>query len=195
MKIGAVNTWHRPYYVLVNNKWYQVDKIKFYKDNEIIVESNSGWLEKISGGDIKEIELPTEEIKLKRKENLDGKVFIISRGKEWCGNETMADLFIPADMLGIHFVRHEIAYKTQVRAIFEGEQGIYISKYIKSTDTELYAIREQYEEVYKKVSDSCLAIYKSEEVLENIDKLKELAEKFIAERKRIYSLTLEDIDI
>ena len=194
MKIGVVNTWHRPYYVLVNNKWYQVDKIKFYKDNEILVESNSGWLE-TENGDLKEVELPTEEIKLKRKENLDGKVFIISKGKEWCGNDTIADLYIPADMLGVHFVRHEIAYKTQVRAIFEGEQGIYISKYVKSLDSELYVIRGQYEEVYKRVSDTCLSVYKEEDVLADIDKLKELAEKFKAERKRIHSLTIEDIEI
>jgi hypothetical protein len=194
MKIGQVNNWYRPYYVSVNNKWYKIDKIKFYKGNEIIVESHSGWLE-TEKGDIKELELPVEEIKLKRKENLDGKVFIISKGKEWCGNDTMADLYIPADMLGVHFVRHEIALKTQVRAVFEGEQGIYISKYIKSIDTTLHAIRSEYEEVHKKVSDSCLSIYKTENVLADIDKLKELAEEFIAERKRIHSLTIDDIEI
>ena len=195
MKIGQVNNWYRPYYILVNNKWYKVNTIKFYRDNEIIVESNSGWLEEVSGGDIKEIEIPIEEIKLKRVEKFDGKVFIISRGKEWCGNDTMADLYIPADMLGIHFVRHEIAYKTQVRAIFEGEQGIYIASYVKSLDGELHIIRNEYEETYKRVSDVDLSIHNSEEVLLNIDKLKELAEKFIAERKRIHSLTIDDIEI
>jgi hypothetical protein len=194
MKIGQVNNFYRPYYVLVNNKWYQVKKIKFYKDNEILVESQSGWLEKVDG-DIKEVKLPIEKIKLKRKENFDGTVFIISRGKEWCGNDTMADLYIPADMLDIHFTRHEIAYKTQVRAIFEGEQGIYISHCVKLLDSKLHIIRGQYEEVYKKVSDSCLAVCQSEQVLDDIDKLKELAEKFIAERKRVHNLTIDDIEI
>lgn len=195
MKIGRVNNWYRPYYVLVNNKWYQVNKIKFYKDDAILVESQSGWLENGKGGDLQEIELPIKEIKLKRKENLDGSVFIVSKGKEFCGKEIIADLYIPADMVGIHFVRHEIAYKTQVRAIFEGEQGIHISSYVKSLDSTLFVIREEYEKVYKQVSDTALSIVNSEEVLSNIDKLKELAEEFIAERKRVNSLTIDDIEI
>ena len=194
MKIGQVNNWYRPYYVLVNNKWYKVNTIKFYRDNEIIVESNSGWLEKVSGGDIKEIELPIEEIKLKRKESFNGKVFIISRGKEWCGNDTEADLYIPADMLGIHFVGHEIAFKTQVRAVFEGEQGIYITKYVKSLDNELHTIRNKYEETYKQIDGYRLA-YHTQEVIENLDKLKELAEKYITEKHKVDNLTIEDIEI
>lgn len=194
MKIGRVNNWYRPYYVLVNNKWYQVNKIKFYKDNEILIESNSGWLENGKGGDLREIELPIEKITLKRKEKFDGSVFIVSVGKDYSG-ELKADVYIPADMVGIHFVRHEIAYKTQVRAVFEGEQGIYISSYVKSLDSTLFVIRDEYEKVYKQVSDSDLSIGNSEEVLSNIDKLKELAEEFIAERKRVNSLTIDDIEI
>lgn len=194
MKIGRTSNWYRPYYVSVNNKWYQIHQIKFYKDNKIMVESNSGWLE-TERGDIENIELPNIEIKLKRTEKFDGSIFIISRGKEFCGNDIMADLYIPADMLGMHFVRHEIAYKTQVRAIFEGEQSIYISSYVKSLDSELHAIRSEYEEIYKAVDDSCLAIRNTDEVLANIDKLKELAEKFIAERKRIHSLTIDEVEV
>lgn len=194
MKIGRTSNWYRPYYVSVNNKWYQIHQIKFYKDNKIMVESNSGWLE-TERGDIENIELPNTEIKLKRTEKFDGSIFIISRGKEFYGNDIMADLYIPADMLDIHFVKHEIMYKTQVRAIFKGEQGIYIASYVKSLDGELHIIRNEYEEAYKRVSDVALSIHNSEEVLLNIDKLKELAEKFIAERKRIHNLTIDDVEI
>lgn len=193
MKIGQVNNWHRPYYVLTNGKWYQINQIKFYEDNEIIVESNRGWLEQVSGGDIKEIELPIDEIKLKRKEKFDGTVFLISQGKNWSG-KLMADVYIPADMLGVHFVRHEIAFKTQVRAVFEGEQGIYISKYIKSLDSELHAIRNEYEEVLKEIDGYRLA-HHTEDIMQNIDKLKELAEKYLIEQHRIANLTIDDIDI
>lgn len=187
--------WYRPYYVLVNAKWYKLRQIKFYKDGEIMVKSQSGWLETKESRDM-ELELPIEEIKLKRKENLDkNEVFIISRGKEEYGNEIEADLYIPADMLGIHFVGHEIAYKTQIRAIYEGEQGIYITEFVKSLQDRLFGIREEYEQIYKEVDDTCLSVHKSEEVLAKIDKLKELAEEFIAERKRVHSLTIDDIEI
>ena len=132
MKITRASSFYRPYYVLVNYKWYKVNKINFYEKDSILVSSNSGWLENSNGGDITELELPVDEIKLKRKENFDGSVFVISRGKESYGNDVLADLYIPAEMLNIHFVKHEIAYKTQVRAIYQGEQDIYISKYVEN---------------------------------------------------------------
>ena len=195
MKLARNRNWYRPYYVTANNKEYKVNTIKFYKDSEVIVSSNSGWLENKNGMDITEIVLPVEEAKVRRKVKFDGEVFIISLGKEDYGNETIADVYIPADMLGIHFVEHKIMYNSQVRAIFEGEQGIYIASYVKSLYEHLYAIRDEYEETYKRVSDTDLSIRKAEDVLSDIDILKKLAEEFIAERKRIYNLTIDDIEI
>ena len=196
MTIVKGSAWYRPYYVLVNDKRYKLRQIKFYKDGEIVVSSRSGWLETKSGKDIEDFKLPTEEIKLRRKENFNkNDVFIISQGKEEYGNEIEAILYVPADMVGIHFVEHEIAYKSQVRAVFEGEQGIYISEYVKSLDDKLRLIREEYEETYKEVSDSCLSVHNSNDVLDKIDRLKELAEEFIAERKRVRSLTIDDIEL
>ena len=122
-------------------------------------------------------------------------MFIISQGKEEYGNEIEAILYVPADMVGICFVGHEIAYKSQVRAVFEGEQGIYITEYVKSLEDELRLIRNEYEEVYKEVSDVCLSVHNSDDVLHKIDRLKELAEEFIAERKRIHNLTIDDIEL
>ena len=195
MKIGKTEGWYRPYGVVANNKAYRVNKIKFYKDDEVLVESRSGWLETARGIDITEIELPIEEIKLKRKENFDGTVFIISLGKESYGTETLADVYIPADMLNIHFVKHQIEFSRQVTAVYEGEQNICITKYIKSLDSELYAIRNEYEAIYKEVNDSKMAIGSVDIVLSNIDKLRELAERYKAEKERISNLTITDIEI
>ena len=161
----------------------------------MLVESRSGWLENERGIDIAEIELPVTEIKLKRKEKFDGTVFVISLGKESYGDEIIADVYIPAEMLGVHFVRHQIEYSCQVTAVYEGEQNIYITKYIKSLNDELYAIRDEYESVYKEVSDSSMAIRSVDIVLSNIDKLKELAERYKAEQERISKLTIDDIEI
>jgi hypothetical protein len=193
MKIGRETNWYRPYAVSVNSKAYKIRKIHFYNTEGIVVSSNSGWLE-TKQSDIKEVELPIEELKLKRKVKFDGTVFIISKGREPYGYDTEADLYIPADMLNIHFVEHKIMYSTQIRAIYEGEQGIYIATYVKCLDEDLRSIRAEYEEVYKRVTDSDLSI-KGDGVLADIDKLKELAEEFIAERKRIHSLTIGDIEI
>lgn len=195
MKIGRVAKWYRPYGVTVNNKFYKVDRIKFYQDDKVLVESNSGWLETKNGRDVAEIDLPIEEIKLKRKEKFDGTVFIVSLGKEPYGSDTIADVYIPADMLNVHFVKHQIQRPHQVTAVYEGEQGIYISTYIKSLDSELYALREAYEAVYKEVSDSQMAIMGVNTILPKIDKLRELAERYKTEQERINNLTIDDIEI
>lgn len=194
MKIGRSANWYRPYSITVNGKSYNTEKIHFYNEDSILVSSRSGWLENSNGIDITELDLPVEEIKLRRKVKFDGTVFAIVH-KESYGNDTVADLYIPADMFNIHFVRNELQNHSAVYAIYEGLCGIYIQSYIKSINDGLYAIRNEYEEIYKKVNDSYLAINKSEETLANIDKLKELAEKFFEERKRLRGLTIEDIKL
>ena len=194
MKIGRGANWYRPYNIPVNGKIYKADKIHFYNENSILVSSRSGWLENSNGRDIEGFDIPVEEIKLRRKAKFDGTIFAIVHKEEY-GNETVADLYIPADMFNIHFVRNELKNHSAVYTIYEGSHGIYIESYIKSINGQLYAIRNEYEKVYKNVNDSYLAINKSEEVLENLDKLKELAEKFYEERKRLHELTIDDIQL
>ena len=194
MLIGRQYHWYRPYYVVASGRAYKVEQIHFYKDGSILVSLNWGWLEKKDGTDIEILELPIDEIKVKRKENFDGNVFAISKGKESYGTDLTADLYIPADMLDIHFVKNTIEYKTQVRAIYEGANDIYISTYVKSIDTELNSIREQYEEVYKDC-DGCNLGYRAHEILEKLDNLKTLVEQYIAEKKRVEGLTIDDIEV
>lgn len=195
MLISKQVRWYRPYYIIASGREYKLERIHFYKDGKIFISSNSGWLENSKGVDIESIELPIDEIKVKRKENFNGEVFAISKGKESYGNDLVAELYIPADMLNIHFVENKIEYHSHVRAIYKGDNDIYISSYVKSIDEELHIIRTQYEEIYKRVSDTDLSIHKAEDVLADIDRLKELAEKFIEERKRIHDLTIDDIEI
>lgn len=195
MLVQRKSNWYRPYYIVASGREYKLENIHFYKDNKIIVSSNSGWLENSKGLDITSIELSVDEIKVKRKENLNGEIFAISKGKESYTNDLLAELYIPAEMLGVHFVKHMIMYGSQVRAIFEGEQGIYLTSYVKSLNEHLNAIRNEYEETYKRVSETDLSIHKAEDVLADIDRLKKLAEEFIAERKRLHDLTIDDIEI
>ena len=192
MKVGRSASWYRPYFVPVNNKEYRVEKIHFYKDNSILASTYSGWLEDVHGKDIESFELPVEEVKLKRKEKFDGSAFVITH-KEGFGNDIIVDLYIPAEMFNIQFVDYELRNHS-FYAIYEGEQDIYISRFIKSLDGKLREIRNEYEEVYERVSAFRLYVCKAEEMLNDINKLKELAEKYIAEKKRLSNLTVDDID-
>lgn len=195
MLLKRKSNWYRPYYIIASGREYKLERINFYKDGKILVSTDSGYLVNEIGKDIGGIELPVDEIKVKRKVDFNGEIFAISNGKEWYGDDLIAELYIPAKMFNIHFVENVIKYNTQVRAIYKGTNDIYIETYIKSIDGELNSIRTQYEEIYKRVSDIDLSIHKAEDVLADIDKLKKLAENFIAERKRIHNLTIDDIEL
>ena len=192
MLITRGASWYRPYYITASGREYRLEKIHFYKDDKILVSTNSGWLGKESGADIESLEIPIDEIKVKRKEKFDGEVFAISKGKESYGTDLIAGLYIPAEMFDIQFVENIIKYKTQVRAIYKGTNDIYIDKYVKSLDGELHELVKQYEEIYKACDGYNLG-YHTEDIIENLDKLKALAEQYIEEKKRIESLAIDDV--
>lgn len=185
---------YRPYYVEASGREYKVEKIHFYKDGKILISTNSGWLEKESGADIESLEIPVDEIKAKRKENFDGKVFVISKGKEEYGNDLIAEIYIPAEMFDVQFVENKIQYKTQVRAIYKGTNDIYINAYVKSIDGELNAIRKQYEEIYKACDGYNLG-YHTEDIMSKLEALKELAEQYIKAKEQMEKLTIDDIKL
>lgn len=194
MRVGRKSNFYRPYYVIASGREYQVDKIHFYKDSAILVSTNSGWLENKNGADIESIELPVDEIKVKRKESLDGKIFVISKGKELYGNDLIAELYIPANMFDVHFVRNQIVCKRYISAVYEGANDIFISSYVKSIDGELNNIRKQYEELYKSCEGYDFA-YHTDDVIEKLDTLKNLAKQYLDEKQRVESLTIDDIEL
>ena len=49
--------------------------------------------------------------------------------------------------------------------------------------------------MYKQLDDSSMSITRADIVFANIDKLKELAEKYKAEQERLSNLTIDDIEI
>lgn len=194
MLMKRAEHWYRPYYITASGRTYKVEKIHFYKDGKILVSTNSGWLENENGRDIEEIEIPVDEIKAKRKESFDGNVFVISKGKEDYSNDLLAEVYIPAEMFDIQFVENKIQYQTQIRAIYKGTNDIYINAYVKSIDGELMAIRNQYEELYKDCDGYNLG-YHTASIINKIDSLRELAERYIEAKMRMESLTIEDIEL
>lgn len=194
MLVSKKADWYRPYYIMASGREYKLERIHFYKDGKILVSSHSGWLEKEHGGDIACLELSVNEIKIKRKVNFNGEIFAISNGKESYGDDLVAELYIPAEIFNIHFVENVIKYKTQVRAVYRGDNDIYIETYVKSIDGELNNIRNQYEEVYKKCDEYNLG-YHTENIIENLNKLKELAEQYIKAKEQMEKLTINDIEL
>lgn len=187
--------WYRPYYFVASGQRYKVNRIHFYEDDKIICTSESQWLENKNRLDITEIDIPVDEIKVKRKEKFDGTVFAISKGVEEYGTEKIADLYIPASMLNIHFVEYKIMYGYQLRKIFEGYNDIYITQYVKHLDEKLDTIRDEYEKVYKKVSDGKLYVCDADYILEQIDRLKQIAIEYKKEEERLNNLTIDDLEI
>lgn len=194
MKIGRESSFYRPYAIVVNNRGYYVENICFYNENGVVV-STKGWLEDNNGGDIKEIELPIEEIKLRRKENFDGKVFAMTNKNKYT-NETRMKLYIPCDMLGIHFVENEYNKAVyDVYSIYKGNQEIKIKQFVKSVDVKLQNIRSEYEQLCNNVDSSALYIKKTDDVIANLEKMAELAKEYKEEKERLRNLTINDIKL
>ena len=137
MIIGRDSSFYRPYIVEVNGNYYYVDNIVMYDSDGIVCQTGRGWFEKGISNDITEIELSTDAIKLRRKEKFDGEVFAMLHKKPY-EKQSVAILYIPADMLNVHFVKY--TYETglwYVYKVFEGDNGIYIKECIGYTDSSL----------------------------------------------------------
>ena len=185
--------WYRPYYAIVNDKQYKVDNLKIYQDGKILVETGS-WFENERGRDIEEVNLPVDKIMLRRKEKFDGNVFAMTH-KEKYGSDTLVDVYIPAETLGIKFVGYKIEYK-QLRVAYSGEQDIYITSYIKSLDSHLWEIEKSYMEIYKQAGDYALRNETGddgENLIGLLDKMKELVVEYITEKKRVANLTVDEV--
>lgn len=183
--------WYRPYYAEVNNRKYKVDKLRIYQDGKILVDTGS-WFENERGMDIDSVELPIDKIILRRKEKFDGEVFAMTH-KESYGNETVIDVYIPAEMLNIHFTKYRIMYRC-LKAIYEGDQGIYIHSFVKDLDSHAREIEREYEEIYKQVDRFKMTNFdkSKEQLFESLDKMKSLAAEYYAENERVNNLTVEE---
>lgn len=195
MRIGSTSCTVN-YGIVVNGKAYEVNDIRFYNENGVVCHTDRGCLEKKSGypKEIKEIELPVEEIKLRRKEKFDGNVFVITGRDKWLKYPT-AILYIPAKMFGIHFVGNDIdkgifqAYK-----VYEGACDIYIKEFSKSLAGKLYEIGTE----YGKLHDNTRFLSFSsnfDEMENNLNKMKELIDEYKAEKERLKAIDPDELEL
>ena len=193
MKVGRVSNFYNPWYAVVGNgnRGVKLSNIRFYNDNGVVCETGRGWIEGLEG-----IDLPTDSIKLRRKRNFDGEVFVIADPNTPCYEDTKNYiLYISAEMFDIHHVGNKlISGIWQVYSVFEGDNGIHIEQYIKSIDGKLCEIRSRYKKVVKQCDD--YELYNNpDKVMAKLDELKEIAGAYKEERKRLDALTIEDIEL
>ncbi len=192
MYIGK-NNYKSNWELISNNLSYDVTSINFYNNDKVIVTNSSGYLVDKNGHYIPGIELPVEKIGRKTKEKFDGSVFIISAGKDlWGGKQ--ADLYIPADMFNIKFVKYGLISST-ICAFYTGKYADYEFSFresIKRTDANLYTIIGDYENLHNQTCDY-IVMNHPEEVLERLKDMQNLVKSFINEQERQKHLTIDDV--
>lgn len=191
MKIGRESSWYNPWFAVVGSgdRSVKLGDIMFYNDNGVVCNVGRGWIEGLT-----EIELPTDNIKLRRKVNFDGEVFVVADQNTPCYEDKKNYIiYIPADMFNIHHVRNELVKGIwQVYSVFEGDSGIHIEQYIKSIDGKLHDIRSKYEQLHKECNDFYL-YSDPDSAIDKLDELKEIAKAYKAEKERLDALTIDDI--
>ena len=183
-----------PYAVDVNGRWYYLDNIHFYNDDGVVVSVGQGWLKgKGYDSDIREIELPIDEIKLRRKQKFDGVVYAMLHKEEY--GDTKAELYVPCDMLDIHFVEYKLNKGIWfVYKVYEGSHNIHIESFVKSIDKKLRDIRNEYDKLYKD-SESFKFGNWTDEIADNVHKMAQLVDEYKTEHERLKSLTIDDIEL
>lgn len=192
MIIGRESAIYRPYNVRVNARFYYLDDIVLYDENGKVCNTGSGWFERKGGypKDITSIEIDTDKIYLRRKENFDGKVFAMLH-KDFIG-ETRATLYIPADMLGVSF--SEYGYDNSlyhVYAVYEGSSGIYIKSYIGNCDGKIDELNNRFNECAKVMTSYSLR-YNTHDVISAASEIAKIAKEYAEETERLRSLSLHD---
>lgn len=188
IKLERTMSWYRPYTVVASGKEYILEAIKFYDKDGNIVASQSGWLENKFGNDIQSIELNTEKVTRRNKEKFDGEVF----GTVFHSyNKTRLVLYIPMDMVNLTYVGRKKMYGDRVYEVYEGDQGIYVTKYVESLDKDLRVVQNEYECLLEKV-DLYSMEKNPDETIEMLTQMIETVKRFKVERANIDSIIIDN---
>jgi hypothetical protein len=101
MKLYKNTKWYNPFYVDVNNKSYELNKIYFFNKDGIICSTRSGWF---GSGDnnFNSLEIPCScSLKKKVDFNYEFAFIVFSGEKSWDG-VSKYELYIPSDVLSVN---------------------------------------------------------------------------------------------
>ena len=190
MKLYRRANWFNPFYVDVNDKCYELKNIHLFNKEGIICSANRGWF---GGGDNTSTGLIFDvSCVLKRKVDLTLKTaFIVSTGEKNYDNSLSAELYIPAEAVGLkepvvkkrtdrYFV---ICWETQVKEVY-CEAYHYVDEYLSRIENKISAVGEKISHLYGKAY---------EDLPRCIDVLNKLQDERIEELKRISEITNEEV--
>lgn len=196
VRIERRSEWCRPYYLSTNTHMYRVNSFVFFNPltEAIVLTVGQGYLQNSQGIDLQGFNLFQKEIKRKQKVTLSNKeAFIVSQGREAYGMDLLCDLYVPINMLNLKFEQY-IKEHNYVYSVYSGDQDIYIKHYEINLATTLMAIAQEFEDVRETLTSYNLRYhFEDYNILSEIDRLKNIAEKFQEERKRIDNLKVEDV--
>ena len=188
--------WFNPFYVDVNEKRYELKDIHIFDKEGIICSANRGWFggsDNTSAGLI--FDVPCV---LKRKADFNlNTAFIISTGEKNYDNSLSAELYIPAEAIGLkepvvkkrtdrYFV---ICWETQIKEVY-CEAYHYIDEHLANIEQKISAVGEKISHFwYKAYEDlpSCIDVLNKlqDERNEEIKRISEIAdEEILSKYKR-----------
>ncbi len=203
VKIGKNSAWYRPY----QYGKYTIQDIRFYDENGVIINTNSGWLENgwLETGsrvDLQSIELDVDDIPLKRKENLNIKgAFIVSDGRDYVGT-LKATLYIHKDIVHLESVGYRKVYDS-IREFFKGvtsdNQEFEISTLMKYLKDDYYKCKDELKEVLKKFDSDIENFNFSgnhkefiEQMTSCIENIEKCSKRLLEEQKKLVDYDVED---
>ena len=190
IKLERTANWYRPYTVVASGTTYVLESIKFYDENGKIVATSSGWLQNQCGNDIPCVELNTNKIIRRNKENFDGEVFGTVCHCSY-SSEKRLNLYIPMSLVNLTYIGKKKMYGDRIYACYTGDQGIYVTNFVESLDKELSNIRQGYSYLLENV-DSYHMERNPDETIANLKKMIETIEEFKKERTKINNISVED---
>lgn len=168
------NKYYRPYVTNVNNVKRFVDKIYIYDESGVILKINQGWFE--NGQDISKIELEGELL-LRRKENFDGKCYIMNTKSNY-NNEKRCILYLSNELVKFKMIKRYLNFNYVVVDVWESEiigAKYEVWRHDFGLNDKLYNLSEEFDKVKEKYDfkiDSNIDpfIHKLEELKKEYDK-------------------------
>lgn len=166
---------------VINDK--KIGNICIYNNNHCI-NTYCGWFENIRGERIAAIDIPANRIVNKRKINMEKEdVFIVT-------NDMSKTLFIPAKMINLKLNKYRYINQS-IMASYRGEFNIYIEDQVCYLGDNLIDIDERYTDMVKKCSVWKMKHNTADNIVKNLNILKDLAKEYHAEKQLLESLNTE----
>lgn len=181
-KLFRTRSWYRPLFITVGDKDYELDDIKFFNENGVIVSIGSGFFE-----DDKEREFNGETIRKIKIDFSSKKNFIIKRSTNMWNNDIKYDLYVYEKNVDLQFMgKTKELYFGDIYSIWKmNDYTFHIFE--RTLKQKLNSLNDKAEEIIKNNFAKCFGYLKT-----GVDE-KELEEKF-NELREVNKQILEEVE-